>query len=68
MSTWFWTSKQMERKTLQDHLKHVEKVVETTRALEDSVSHVRNRDLNSFMKDHEKSLLSREKLTYSKGL
>jgi uncharacterized protein Yka (UPF0111/DUF47 family) len=54
MSTWFWTSKQMERKILEDYLKHVEKVVETARALEDSVSHVRNRDLNSFIKDYEK--------------
>ncbi|WP_448579016.1 DUF47 domain-containing protein [Thermosphaera sp.] len=69
MSTWFWTSKQMEKKILDDHLKHVEKVVETTRALEDSVSHVRNRDLNSFMKDYEKiSSLEREADVFKRAL
>jgi predicted phosphate transport protein (TIGR00153 family) len=69
MSTWFWTSKQMERKILEDHLKHVEKVVETTRALEDSVSHVRSRDLNSFIKDYEKiSSLEREADVFKRTL
>jgi len=69
MSTWFWTSKQMERKILEDHLKHVEKVVEMTRALEDSVSHVRNRDLNSFIKDYEKiSSLEREADVFKRTL
>lgn len=69
MSTWFWTSKQMERKILEDHLKHVEKVVETTRALEDSVPHVRSRDLNSFMKDYEKiSSLEREADVFKRTL
>jgi len=58
----------MDRKILEDHLKHVEKVVETARALEDSVSHVRNRDLNSFIKDYEKSLLSREADVFKKTL
>lgn len=69
MSTWFWTSKQMEKKILEDHLKHVEKVVETTRALEDSVSHVRSRDLNSFIKDYEKiSSLEREADVFKRTL
>lgn len=69
MSTWFWTSKQMERKILEDHLKHVEKVVETARALEDSVSHVRSRDLNSFIKDYEKiSSLEREADVFKRTL
>jgi hypothetical protein len=54
MSTWFWTSKQMGKKILEDHLKHVEKVVETARALEDSVSHVRRCDLISFIKGYER--------------
>jgi predicted phosphate transport protein (TIGR00153 family) len=59
----------MERKILEDHLKHVEKVVETTRALEDSVPHVRSRDLNSFMKDYEKiSSLEREADVFKRTL
>ncbi|QOR94976.1 DUF47 family protein [Thermosphaera chiliense] len=69
MSTWFWTSKQMEKKILEDHLKHVEKVVETARALEDSISHVKNRDLNSFRKDYEKlSSLEREADVFKRTL
>jgi predicted phosphate transport protein (TIGR00153 family) len=59
----------MEKKILEDHLKHVEKVVETTRALEDSVSHVRSRDLNSFIKDYEKiSSLEREADVFKRTL
>jgi predicted phosphate transport protein (TIGR00153 family) len=59
----------MERKILEDHLKHVEKVVETARALEDSVSHVRSRDLNSFIKDYEKiSSLEREADVFKRTL
>ncbi|MGB9828086.1 MAG: DUF47 domain-containing protein [Thermosphaera sp.] len=69
MSTWFWTSKQMEKKILEDHLKHVEKVVETARALEDSISHVKDRDLNSFRKDYEKlSSLEREADVFKRTL
>ena len=69
MSTWFWTSRQMERKIFEDHLKHVEKIVETARALWDSVFHVRNRDLNSFMKDYEKiSSLEREADVFKRTL
>ncbi len=69
MSTWFWTSKQMEKKILEDHLKHVEKVVETARALEASISHVRSRDLDSFRKDYEKiSSLEREADVFKRTL
>ncbi|MEM0378322.1 MAG: DUF47 family protein [Thermosphaera sp.] len=61
MSTWFWTSKQIEKKLIEDYLAHVQKVLQTAQSLEDSVASIKSLDIDAFRRNYYKiSSLERE--------